>query len=110
MSLLQELATNPTAKPEYSLQAGILRYKNRIMVGATTDLKEKLFKSFHDSIFGGHSGKRVTLHRLKQLFYWPSLKQYVAEKLAQCPVCHISKTEHVQYPGLLNPLNIPKIK
>jgi hypothetical protein len=47
---------------------------------------------------------------LKQLFYWPRLKQYVAEKVAQCPVCQISKTEHVQYHGLLNPLNIPKIK
>jgi hypothetical protein len=30
--------------------------------------------------------------------------------VAQCPVCQLSKTEHVQYPGLLNPLQIPTAK
>jgi hypothetical protein len=32
------------------------------------------------------------------------------EMVAQCPVCQLSKTEHVQYPGLLNPLQIPTAK
>lgn len=38
------------------------------------------------------------------------MKQYVATKVSQCPTCQISKTEHVQYPGLLDPLKIPKHK
>jgi hypothetical protein len=38
------------------------------------------------------------------------MKQYIAEKVAQCPVCQISKTERVHYPGLLEPLNIPTEK
>jgi hypothetical protein len=58
---------------------------------------------------GGHSGQRATLH-LKQSFYWPHMKQFVTTKVAQCPICQISKTEHVSYPGLLQPLKIPEEK
>jgi hypothetical protein len=52
----------------------------------------------------------VTLHRLKNLFYWPNLKQYIHQQISECPVCQLSKGEHVQYPGLLNPLPIPQQK
>jgi hypothetical protein len=108
--LLQELAVKPDSHPHYKLQANILRYKNRIVIGKTTDLKEKIFQSFHSSSFGGHSGSRVTYHRMKHLFYWPHMKQYIADKIAICPICQISKTERVHYPGLLDPLNIPTTK
>jgi hypothetical protein len=105
--LLQEVTIAPTSHANYSVQSGILRYKGRLYIGITTDLKKRVFDSFHSSIFGGHSGARVTYHKLKHSFYWPKMKQYVAEQIAVCPVCQISKTEKVQYPGLLEPLNIP---
>jgi hypothetical protein len=97
-------------RPPPALQAGILRYKNWVVIGSSTDLRNKIFASFHASIFGGHSGQRVTLHKIKQIFYWPNLKKDIVEKVAQCPVCQLSKTEHVQYPGLLNLLQIPLAK
>ena len=109
-AIIQELAIKPASVPHYSLQSGILRYKNRICIGSSTDLKERLFSSFHSSAMGGHSGGRVTLHRLKQLFHWPHMKKYIADQVTQCPVCQISKTERVPYPGLLDPLHIPNIK
>ena len=109
-AIIQELAIKPASVPHYSLQSGILRYKNRICIGSSTDLKERLFSSFHSSAMGGHSGSRVTLHRLKQLFHWPHMKKYIADQVTQCPVCQISKTERVPYPGLLDPLHIPNIK
>jgi hypothetical protein len=34
------------------------------------------------------------------------MKAYIAEKVSHCPICQISKTERVQYPGLMNPLQI----
>jgi hypothetical protein len=108
--LLQELAVKPDSHPNFTLNSGILRYKNRIVLGTNTDLRDKVFNSFHSSIFGGHFGGTVTHHKLKHLFYWPLMKQYIKEKVSQCPVCQISKTERVHYPGLLEPLNIPKEK
>jgi hypothetical protein len=110
IQLLQELAVNPTSHQHFTLSSGILRYKNRIVIGTSTDLKEKIFNSFHSSIFGGHSDSRVTHHRLKHLFYWPLMKQYIDEKVSICPICQISKTERVHYPGLLHPLHIPAAK
>jgi hypothetical protein len=38
------------------------------------------------------------------------MKQYLNNKIAECPVCQISKTERVPYPGLLDPLPIPHRK
>jgi hypothetical protein len=38
------------------------------------------------------------------------MKQYIADRVAICPVCQISKTERVHYPGLLDPLHIPNSK
>jgi hypothetical protein len=69
-----------------------------------------VFDSFHSSVFGGHYGTRVTYHKLKHIFYWPKMKQYVTDQIAACPICQISKTEKIQYPGPLDPLNIPKKK
>ena len=110
IQLLQELAVNADSHPHFTLKGGILRYKNRLVIGSATDLKDKIFNSFHASVFGGHSGGRVTHHKLKQLFFWPHMKSYIAEKIAICPICQISKTERVHYPGLLDPLNIPEAK
>jgi hypothetical protein len=31
----------------------------------------------------------------------------VNQKVAKCPICQISKTEHVHYLGLLEPLQVP---
>jgi hypothetical protein len=110
MQLLQELTLKEDYHPNYRFTSGIIRYKNRIVIGENTDLKEKIFQTFHSSALGGHSGNRVTHHRIKQVFFWPHMKQFIADKVAHCPVCQISKTERVHYPGFLDPLNIPKMK
>jgi hypothetical protein len=110
LKLQQELAIDPASNPSYSLQAGIIRYKGRIYIGSSTDLRTKIFHAFHSSVYGGHSGHRVTLHRIQQLFYWLALKKTIATLVAECPTCQISKTERIQYPGLLQPLPIPHQK
>jgi hypothetical protein len=107
--LLQELAINKDMNPRFSLQAGILIYKSKLYIGKNADLRERIFHAFHSSVIGGHSGSRVTHHRLKN-FYWPCLKQFRAQQVVECPICQVSKVEKVQYTGLLNPLPIPKIK
>lgn len=63
--------------------------------------------SLHDSGVSGHSGFLATYHRIKNLFYWPGMKQYIQKYVQQCSVCQQAKSEHVKLPGLLNPLPIP---
>jgi hypothetical protein len=107
LTLLQDLALCKDSHPKFTLQSGILRYQGRIYIGNTTDLRTKIFHAFHSSCFGGHSGHKVTLHKIQQVFYWPQQKQSIATMVAECPTCQISKTEKVKYPGLLSPLPIP---
>jgi hypothetical protein len=108
--LLQEMTINKDSHPRYTIQSGVIRYKGRLYIGSGEGLQGKIFDSFHSSIFGGHSGNQVTYHRIKQLFYWPKMKNFIEQKIAACPVFQISKTEKVQYPGLLDPLPIPQAK
>ena len=46
--------------------------------------------------------------RMKQLFHWPQLKGAVKEHVPGCDICKKCKHENVTYPGLLQPLQIPK--
>ncbi|KAJ4810364.1 polyprotein [Rhynchospora pubera] len=91
----------------YTLQNGLLRYKNRICVGNSNMWREKLLKEMHDSNLGGHSGILGTYQRLKSFFYWPKMKDTVHDYVRQCHVCQMSKHEQVPSPGLLQPLPIP---
>ncbi|KAJ0602339.1 putative nucleotidyltransferase, Ribonuclease H [Helianthus annuus] len=62
----------------------------------------------HDSVQWGHSGVHATVNRVNRLFYWPKLKADVMDYIKNCVVCQQCKAETVAYPGMLQPLPIPK--
>ena len=64
--------------------------------------------ALHDSPVGGHSGFPVTYRRIKQLFSWPSMKTIVKQYVSSCSTCQQAKPDRSKYPGLLQPLPIPK--
>lgn len=97
---------DPSAEPNYTLHGGILRYKNRVVVGANTKLRHQLIMSCHTSALGGHLGERARYQRLKLLFHWVGLKQAVITYVKECPVCQRNKSENTPYPGLLQPLPV----
>lgn len=108
LELLSILSIDSNAVPHFSLSNGILRYKNKIYIGTNGQLKQQLIQNFHKSAFGGHSGERATLKRLKLLFHWPNMQQQVKTFVQECPVSQKNKSENIPYRGLLSPLPIPK--
>jgi hypothetical protein len=107
-SVLEQCLISPATPPaHYTIKAGVLRYKGRIVVGNNTPLWQQLMGALHSSAVGGHSGMRASYHRIKKLFYWPGLKKDVEQWVAQCAICQRSKHEHCHYPSLLDPLPIP---
>jgi len=106
--LITQLSVNESVVPHYTFKHGVLRYKDKLVIGSATTLRHKLIDAFHASELGGHSGSKATYQRLKLLFHWPSMKQQVVSFIQQCPVCQLNKPEHCQYPGLLQPLPIPE--
>lgn len=88
-------------KGHFSLQQGIIKYKNAIWPGHSVDLQNKVTEQLHSSPIGGHSGSFVTFKRVSKLFYWPHMQATIKEFVSACSVCQQVKTERVPYPGLL---------
>ncbi|XP_026459327.1 uncharacterized protein LOC113359987 [Papaver somniferum] len=105
--LIELLRHNPTCKPHYSYNDGILRYKGRIVVSPTSTWCTKLLHEFHSTPLGGHSGYFRTYKRTQQNFYWKGLKHSVKDFISHCDICQKNKSESVAPPGLLQPLPIP---
>jgi hypothetical protein len=106
-TLLTKLSVDPTTLSQYSLKSGVLRYRNRIWVGADKNLQQRLIAEFHSSAWGGHSGVPVTYMRLKQCFAWTRMKAAVRAFVQSCTVCQQSKYDRSKSPGLLQPLLVP---
>ncbi|KAJ3708704.1 hypothetical protein LUZ61_012409 [Rhynchospora tenuis] len=104
--LQSKLAATPPPT-ELTCYQGILRYKGRICVGSGGNWREMILHALHDTSVGGHSGVNATYQRVKKLFYWPHLKQFVHDHVSACQSCQINKPERVPYPGLLQPMPIP---
>jgi hypothetical protein len=86
-SLLSRLSVDPAAVPHFTLKVGLLRYKDRIWLGADESLQSKIVSALHCSTIGGHSSILATYSRAKSLFAWTRMKQYVKTFVQQCQVC-----------------------
>lgn len=53
--LLTKLAVDASAVPNYSLNTGLIRNRNRIWVGVDPSLQQQLIHEFHCSAWGGGS-------------------------------------------------------
>ena len=106
---IAKLSIDKTAVPSTTLQNGILRYKGKIVIGQTGNLKSELLDSFHKSALGGHSGERATYKRLNSIFYWPNMHHQVKDYVKACPFCQKNKSEHNPYPSLLEQLPVPEM-
>lgn len=106
--MIRILLIDAVAKPHYSLQEGLLYYKGRLYIGQDSKLKDQLLNNAHNSALGGHAGVGGTHKRLSTLFYWPNMIQSVKDWVGNCDVCQRCKSEHVAYPGLLQPLPVPQ--
>jgi transposase InsO family protein/ribosomal protein L21E len=105
--LLTALAVSPDTLGHYTLKTGLIRYKGRVWIGNDTSLQLQIMSAMHDSPIGGHSGFPVTYRRIKQLFYWSSMKNSIKDYVASCSICQQSKSDRSKYPGLLQPLPVP---
>lgn len=56
---------------------------------------------------GGHSGAPATFYRIRQLFYWQTMKKDVYTWVRECITCQQAKPDTSKSPGLLQPLPVP---
>ncbi|KAJ0817688.1 putative nucleotidyltransferase, Ribonuclease H, protein kinase RLK-Pelle-RLCK-VIIa-2 family [Helianthus annuus] len=94
--------------PGYKWDGQLLMKGNRVVVGNDMKLQQDIIQLCHSSGMGGHSGVHATTQRIKGMFKWKGLHKQVRQYIRTCDICQRVKTENVAYPGLLQPLPIPK--
>lgn len=106
LAILQTLSTRGQMH-HYALLNGLLRRKDRLVVGPVSSLRKSIIEWHHSSPEAGHSGKDGTAMRVKRLFYWKGMNKDIKTFVRECVVCQAAKYEPIASPGLLQPLEIP---
>ena len=89
---------------------GSLRYRGRVVVPQSTDLREEILREFHCSRFAVYPGGTKMYHDLRLQYYWSGMKRHVEDFVRRCLTCQQVKAEHQRPAGLLQPLEIAERK
>ncbi|KAL0901404.1 hypothetical protein ABMA27_006676 [Loxostege sticticalis] len=63
--------------------------------------REKILADLHDAPTAGHFGVERTLQRIRTRYFWPGMRDYVAEYIKQCTACQRYKADNRKPAGLL---------
>ena len=69
-----------------------------------------ILNEIHKTPYSGHPGYQKTITMLRKDYFWPNMKNELAEYIAKCFDYQQVKTEHQHLAGLLQPLPIPSWK
>ena len=89
---------------------GSLRYRGRVVVPYSTDLREEILKEFHCSRFAVHPGGTKMYQDLRRQYYWSGMKKHVGDFVRRYLTCQQVKDEHQKPAGLLQPLEVAEWK
>ena len=89
---------------------GSLRYRGRVVVPHSTDLREEILEEFHCSRFVMHPGGTKMYQDLRRHYYWSGKKRHVGNCVRRCLTCQQVKAEHQKPVGLLRPLEVVEWK
>ena len=80
---------------------GSLRYRGRVVVPQSVDLREEILREFHCTRLVVHLGGMKMYHDLHRQYYWSGMKKHVGEFVRRCLTCQQVKAEHQRSAGLL---------
>lgn len=85
-----------TNSPKYSLENGVLTRRIPASHSTSEQLKQivlpknlriKVLKIAHDSVFAGHLGIKKTQDRVLRHFFWPGIYGEIQRYCRSCPIC-----------------------
>lgn len=68
---------------------------NEVQIPAE-DRRQEILKENHESAYAGHKGITKTYRRIREKFYWRTLKQDVTIFVNNCPSCQLKKLTRVK--------------
>lgn len=106
-AIISGIITQDDAFKSYQYAKGLMKVTDKVYVGETGDIRNKILWECHDSPYGGHSGQEVTFRKASQFFFWPGMRKAINDYVASCDVCQRIKSGTKFPGGLLQPLPIP---
>ena len=92
---------------ECQISEGLLLINNLVYVPDTPDLFLRILKTCHDHPAAGHPGQAATYELVSRDYWWPKMRQTIAQYVRNCDTCtRIKPVRHAPY-GLLKPLQVP---
>ena len=107
MDIIQKLQDGQQVL-HYTLEAELLRKKDKIVVGPAEALRIAIINWQHTTPEREHLGRDLTVTRLRGFFYWKRLAKHTRQFIMECVTCQASKCEPMTSPGLMQPLSIPE--
>ena len=89
---------------------GIRYYNERILVPRYGDLRTLVMDEAHKSRYSVHPGSDKMYQDLKELYWWPGMKEEIAGYVAKCLTCAKVKAEYRKPSGLLQQPELPEWK
>ena len=83
-----------------------LTFRGRIYVPDTPEIKKQLLKKAHQALYLVHPENTKIYQDLKTRFWWPGMKNDMANFVSKCLTCQQVKAEHQHLAGLLRPIEI----
>src|SRR6266568_3700306 len=92
----------------WSLENGLLKHRERLVVAKEQDLRTRLIAEAHTQISTAHPGKNKTRKIISDRYYWPGLVTDIDRYVRNCDSCRRSTIPQDKTLGLLKPLPIPE--
>jgi hypothetical protein len=77
------------------------------VVPKSDELRRKILDEAHNSKLSIHPKSNKMYHGLRQVYWWPNMKQDITKYIAECDICGRVKADHLHTPGFLQPLPVP---
>lgn len=87
----QQVASDPSLAPGYTVSNGLLLHKGRIWLPSSSRFMTLLLKEYHETPIGGHTGVVKTLKRLSAKFCWPNMRNDIKQFVRECVTCQQTK-------------------
>ena len=81
-NLIESLSTR------YSLnEKGVLLYKDRLYIPNVPNINLLILNEIHKTPYSGHPGYQKTITMLRNDYFWPNMKNELAEYIPKCFEC-----------------------
>jgi len=91
---------------EWSNVDGLLRFREKIYVPRSPDLRRQIVTLCHDTQITGHPRHWKTLESVSQNYWWPQMSRYIGQYVSTYDLCLRTKPWRHSSVGELQPLSV----